>query len=193
MKPLYALLFFVFFGFAQKNTAQTTAVKSGVYITKDDFKNNRVIDEADCQNDKVKFKQHNFFTKGEFSVLVNGKKVTYLKKDIYAYRDCENTVWRFYQNTEYEIMEPKAIYIYAIRKIILTGEDFEREPVYYFSDGPVGDIKKLNIANLKTSFTNNRVFCNLLDTEVKYNRAIDVYNVAHKMYEVNYLYSESTR
>jgi hypothetical protein len=194
MKPIYTLLFFMFFAFSQKSIAQkNTAVNSGVYISKDDFINNKLTQEADCQDDKEIFKKHNFFMKAEFSIINKGKKITYLKKDIYAYRDCENTVWRFYNNQEYEIMETKAIYIYAIRKIVLVGENIERDPIYYFSHGATGNIEKLTIANLKEAFKQNKPFGNLLDGTLNAENTIEAYDSTHKMYEVNYLYKQSVK
>jgi hypothetical protein len=193
MKPLHVLLFFMFFALAQKNTAQTAIINSGVYITKDDFIHNRLTEEANCKNDKEKFKKHDFFSKAEFTVINQGVKITYLKKDIYAYRDCENMVFRFYNNQEYEIMETNAIYIYSIRKIVIVGEDIERDPVYYFSKGATGDIKKLNIPNLKEAFINNQPFHNLLDAEFKGPNVVEMYDAVHKMYEVNYLYKQAVK
>jgi hypothetical protein len=193
MKPIYVLLFFVFFAFAKKNTAQTAIIKSGVYITKADFKENKLTEEADCTNDKEKFKKHDFFSKSEFVVINKGKKITYLKKQIYAYRDCENVVWRFYNNQEYEIMETGAIYIYAIRKLVVVEESIEREPVYYFSKGALGDIKKLSVANLKEAFIKNQAFHNLLDAEFKAPNVVEMYDAVHKMYEVNYLYKQCVK
>ena len=193
MKPLYTLLFFTFFVSAQKNIAQTAAISSGVYITKDDFINNRLSQEADCQNDKEKFKKHNYFSKAQFTIIKQGVKITYLKKDIYAYRDCENTVFRFYNNQEYEIMEAKAIYIYAKRKLVILGEDIERDPIFYFSKGATGNIMELSVANLKQVFINNKAFHNMLDAKFKAPTLVETYDVAHKMYEVNYLYSQSVK
>jgi hypothetical protein len=193
MKLLTALLFIVFFSMTEKSIAQATKIKSGVYITKDDFKNNRLTEETDCENDKEKFKKHDFFSKAEFTIINKGKKTTYLKKDIYAYRDCENTVFRFYDNSEYEIRETKAIYIYVIRKLVIAEESIEREPIYYFSNGATGDIKKLTIANLKDVFKTNQVFCNLIDAQFKAPIVVEMYDAVHKMYEVNYLYSQSVK
>ncbi|HXU27086.1 MAG TPA: hypothetical protein VN698_07630 [Bacteroidia bacterium] len=191
MKTIYTLLLLPFFVFAQKKPAQI--ITSGVFITKEDFKNNRLTEETDCQNDKETFKKHDFFSKAEFTVTHKGKKKTYLKKDIYAYRDCENVVWRFYQNKEYEIMETNNIYIYAIRKLVVNGETIERDPVYYFSKGPLGDIKKLSVPNLKLEFANNQTFHNLLDAEFKAPNVVEMYDAAHKTYEVNYLYKQAIK
>ena len=194
MKAFYTLLFFILFILSQKSIAQkNTVVNSGVYISKDDFIKNKLTQEADCQNDKEKFKKHDFFTKAQFTIVNKGKKITYLKKDIYAYRDCENIVWRFYDNKEYEIMETKALYIYAIRKIVMVGEDIERDPIYYFSYGATGNIEKLTIANLKEAFKQNKTFGALLDNTFNAKNTIEAYDTTHKMYEVNYLYKQSIK
>lgn len=183
-----------------ENTAQTTTVSSGVYLTIDDYKKNKLIEEAECTNQKEKFERHDFFSRKEFVVINKGKKTTYQKKDIYAYRDCENKVWRFYNDKEYEILETKDIYIYSIKKVVLNGITVEKDPVYYFSDGANGEVKELIIDNLKLVYLNNKIFQNMLEAEFNSNKeavnsdkAIHSYDFTHKMYKVNYLFSQSKK
>ena len=193
MKATYLFTFLFFFSFLEKNTAQTSIISSGVYVTIEDFKNNRLIEEADCKNNKEKIERHDFFSKQEFVVINKGKKLTYQKKDIYAYRDCENKTWRFCDNKEYQILETKVIYIYSLRKIVLNGATIEKDAVYYFSNGPSGEIKELSISNLKVVYPNNQVFHNMLDAEFNSDKAIQSYDVENKMYKVNYLLIQSKK
>ena len=200
MKLTSILMSLFLFSLVGKSGAQTTNVISGIYLTKDDFKSNKLIEEAECKNEKEKFERHDFFSRQEFVVINKGKTVAYQKKDIYAYRDCENTVWRFYNNKEYEILETKSIYIYRREQIVMNGIAIEKDPVYYFSNGCGGDVKELSIENLKLTYSTNQAFRNMLDAEFKSNKDatnldpdIYLYDVLHKMYKVNYLFDQSKK
>jgi len=198
MKTKTVVIFLVLFLIPNTHTAQTTAVNSGVYVTAEDYENSKLIEEAECKNEKEKFERHDFFSRREFAVINKGKKITYLKKNIYAYRDCENKVWRFYNNKEYQIVETKDMYIYTIRKVVLNGITVEKDPVYYFSSSASGEIKELSDANLKSAYPNNKTFHNMLDAEFNSNKnevnpdnGIHAYDFTHKMYKVNYIFSQS--
>ena len=175
-------------------------INSGVYVTVNDYKTNKLIEEAECTNEKEKFERHDIFSRPSFVVINKGKKTTYVKNDIYAYRDCENRVWRFYDNKEYEILEPKKIFIYRRSKILLNGLTIEKDPIYYFSSGADGEVKELSLENLKLTFSNNKTFCNILDAEFNSNKEIlntdkeiHSYDLSHKMYKVNYLLNQSKK
>lgn len=173
--------------------AQTKTHCSGVYVTLSDYKNNKIAEEVACTDNKATFKKHDFFGKASFVVISKGKKTTYQKKDIYAYRDCNNRVWRFYNNREYEILETKKIYVYALEKIVINGIAVEKDPVYYFSDGAGGKIQKLTVANLKAAYPNNPSLYRVLDNYAKTNEELRAFDATRNTYIVNYLYSEAIK
>lgn len=174
--------------------AQTTTVTSGVFLTSKEYKKNKLIEEADCENDKEKFERHDLFSRQEFVVLHKGKKITFFKKDIYAYRDCENRVWRFYNDKEYQIVEPKSIYVYTAKKTVLgIVPTIEKEPTYYFSRGPDGEIKELTLENIKMVFADNLVFLNMITIELSSNKVIHEFDAEHKMYRINFIYKQSIK
>lgn len=196
MKKISILVYALLIIFTNFIIAQTNAVTSGVYPTLESFVNNKLLEEADCKNDKEKFEKHDFLSQSFFTVINKGKKTVYQKKDIYAYRDCDNNVWRFYNNKEYQIVEKKAIYIYKLRKVVLNGITVEKEPVYFFSKEPSGDIKELTINNLKAAYPANKTFHNMLDSEFDSEReekTIHSYDKEHKMFKVNYLFIMSNK
>lgn len=200
MKAISILISLMLLLLVKNNTAQTNSVTSGIYLTADDYIKNKLIEEAECTNDKEKFERHDVFSRPSFVVIIKGEKITFLKKDIYAYRDCDNKVWRFYDNREYEILETKEIYIYSIRKVVLNGMTVEKDPVYYFSAGVNGEVKELSVDNLKLAYPNNEAFRNMLETEFNSNneagnqdKLIHSYDSAHKMYKVNYLLRQSKK
>lgn len=174
--------------------AQDSIVKSGIYVTLDDFKNNHLIEESACTKDHGEFKKHDMFNRDHFDVIIKGVKKTFKKSSIYAYRDCNNKLWRFYDNREFELIEQKNICIYKISKVVMNGLTIEKDPIYYFSKGLSGEIKELSIDNIKKAYSNNKTFCNLIDSEFSnddLNRAIHRYDFTNKMYRVNYLLIQS--
>ncbi len=113
MKTISIITFHMLLLMNTKFIAQNNSVTSGIYLTAKGFENNNLIQEADCKNDKQKFDVHRFLSKPYFDVISKNKKITYQKNEVYAYRDCEDNVWRFYNNKEYQIKETKDIYIYS--------------------------------------------------------------------------------
>jgi hypothetical protein len=192
---LILLILFIFF-LRGKFFAQTHLVTSGIYLTANDLRNNHLIEEEECKKDHEEFKKHDFFSKQTFDVIYKGKKTTFQKNQIFAYRDCDNKTWRFYENKEYEILEKLDIYIYKLSKVVLNGMTVEKDPVFYFSHGIDGDIKELTNDNLKAVFKTNAKFCNLVDKELTSeipDKATHAYDFEHKMYKVNYLLLESKK
>ncbi|MBP9070201.1 MAG: hypothetical protein KBG47_11875 [Bacteroidia bacterium] len=173
--------------------AQTTTVTSGVYITAKDHKKNKLHVEADCVNEKNKFERNDYFSTSTFVVIHKGKRVTYLKKNIFAYRDCNNRVWRFYKEQAYQIMETKSMWIYTTQKTILNDVVLEKDPVVYFSVGPETEIMELTIPNLKIAFRDNWIFLNMVQVEPESEKSVRSYDIEHKMYRVNYLYKHSKK
>ena len=175
---------------------QSHIVTSGIYLTPEDFQNNKLIEEEECKKDHQDFKKHDFFTRESFDVIYKGKKKTFLKKDIFAYRDCNDKTWRFYDNKEYEVVEKLDIYIYKLSKVVLNGITVEKDAVFYFSKGLKGRIRQLTNDNLKDTFSENKTFCRLVDEDLKSDipeKAAHSYDFTHKMYKVNYLYSQSKK
>ena len=145
IKPSVYVFFLILTSFIEKSIAQDTIVSSGIFLTAKDFQKNILMEEADCGNGSEKFKTNDFFSRGSFGVINKGRKITYKKSNIYAYRNCDNKVWRFYDNEEYQILESKGIYIYDIRRIVFNAGAIEKDRIYYFSIGPNGDIKELSM------------------------------------------------
>lgn len=194
MKILKVLLLIVSVSIS-KFYAQTHIVTSGIYLTAEDFKNNKLIEEEACKKEHEEFKKHDFFNRETFEVIYRGKKKIFLKNSIFAYRDCNNKTWRFYNKNEYEIIEKLDIYIYKLSRIVLNGITVEKDPVFFFSNGLKGEIMQLTNDNLKNIFSDNKEFCRLVDEELKSeipDKVAHEYDFIHKMYKVNYLMVKST-
>jgi len=193
MRTLLAVLILVCFLNSANGIAQTTTVTSGIFLTSKEYKRNRLIEEEDCKNPEQIFKRNDLFSRQEFVVIKKGRKLTFLKKDIYAYRDCENRVWRFYNDKAYQIMESRALYIYNVKRTVLDGAIIDKNPLYYFSRGSDGEIMELNLENIKKTFPDNFVFLNMVTIELSADKAMEEFDAEHKMYKINFIYKQSIK
>ncbi len=164
--------------------------ESGIYMNVADFKNSKLTYDISCTNgDKIHV--HDFFwNMSTIRVVDDGKKCTLKKSDLYGYRDCNNDVYRFYNNMEYRIAETGNIYIYVQKESTAQNKNNKVIDVYYFSATPDGDILPLTIRNLKKAYKDNDRFLDMLD---KFFGGGDVraYDDQHKTFKVNYLFSKT--
>jgi len=174
--------------------AQTTnkeAAHSGIYLTLANFHAGKLTYEIDCSKEKHKIKLHDFAGKAYIDVIHDGVKHTLQKKDIYAFVDCDNNVFRFFNNSEYQLHESLAISIYSKQESQSEYKSFKLVDVYYFSVGDTGAIKPLTIENLKYAFPDNHKFHDMLDAQFKDVTDIAEFDTFHKVYRVNHLYQMS--
>ena len=163
--------------------------QSGIYMNLSDYKNNKLTYETGCTRGE-KIHVHDFFWNvSTVKVVGDGRKYTLKKDKLYAYKDCNNDVYRFYDNMEYRIAETSGIYVYVRKENTAQNKNNKVINVYYFSSTPDGEILLLNMRNLKKAFSNNEKFLDLLD---KFFNAGNVcaYDDLHKTFKVNYVFSK---
>ena len=184
-KILLAVLLAMSFGSYAKS-------QSGIYMNLSDYKNNKLTYEIACSKGE-KIHLHDFFwNMSTISVIDDGKKHTLKKDEIYGYRDCNNEVYRFYQNMEYRIAETGNIFIYGRKENTAENKNNKVVNLYYFSTTADGDILPLTLNNLKQVYKGNDAFQDLLD---KFFSSSDVceYDNAHNTYKVNYVFSKTIK
>jgi len=164
--------------------------QSGIYKSASDFKNDKLTNQNTCSGRK-KIHTHDFFwSMPTVKVEENGKKYTYLKSELYGYKNCKNEVYRFYNNTEYQIAEAGNIYVYVQQKNITQSKGFIVVNAYYFSTTPDGEIMPLTADNLKKAFRTNDKFLGLIEQHINAEN-VPEYDQVHTTFKINYLYSKS--
>ncbi len=186
LKDQIAVISFLLFSVT--GSAQST---SGIYLNISDYNNQKLTYEIDCSVEKHKIKLNEFFNKPYITVIHHGEKYTLQKKEIYGFKDCNNRIYRFYKNNEYELAETGKIIIYTTEQNVTKGKGFSIIHVYYFSTSPGGEISPLTVNNLKNAFPKNHRFHDLLDQYFNGNNEISEYDAFHKMYKVNHLLEAS--
>jgi hypothetical protein len=161
--------------------AQSTNVTSGIYLTEQDYKTNKLSYQLG-ENDKMRL---NDFLGGKNVTLVyHGAKIKLSKNDIYGYR-LQNQNFRFYDNEAYRILDTAGFMLYS--HPILTHQGKGNVPVnhYYYSINNVKPVLELTVENLEKSFAGQTGFRYSLQN---YNGDLAAYDTESHQYKIKYLY-----
>jgi hypothetical protein len=159
---------------------------SGVYLTADDYKNDRRSFEGECSSQTHKLELHDVLNKPYIEVTHESKKQRYQKNELFGFRACDARDYRFASNREYQILESKELYIY-VREVVTGGKVFRTIRTYYFSPGAGGPVLALTLENLKQAFPDNHRFHDSLDLTFGAGQTLAEYDEVYKMFKVNRL------
>src|SRR5690242_4060570 len=90
--------------------AQTTT--AGLYITTDDFQQQKITYPVDCSDGSNKLRVNKLFESASGYVVSNGEKHRFYKVNVYGFRNCKNENYRFYYKTAYRIVDTTGFFIY---------------------------------------------------------------------------------
>jgi len=177
------------------NAQNKTTATSGLYLTADDFQQQKLSYEIDCGNKNDKIKTNGFFGSSIGYVLSKGEKHEFNKKIVYGYRSCQNKNYRFYNGEEYLLVVTAGFYIYYQYRLEenVKGKSLIKKDAYFFSKIPVGDLQLLTIDNLKNAFPANSSFRYALDANFRSDKDLLAYDSFAKNYKVKYLFKQSVK
>lgn len=188
MKTIKVITMMTLIGTSFSSIAQQDS--SGVYSSAADFKNRKLAYAINCINEKHKIKLNEFLNQSFITVVHDQKSIKLQKKNIFGFRDCDNTISRFVGKSHYTILNPdEEILLY---KHILASPKAQAVH-YYFSKSANDEVMKLNLTNLKKAFPNNHKFHDSLDAEFGKDIDLAQYDSFHKMYTVNRIYLSSLK
>jgi hypothetical protein len=171
--------------------AVSASGQAGIYQDVSDYRDNKISYEARCRKHRQAVRLHDFFViSPNVTVLSGGKKYRLKKSKLFGYRDCDNVVYRFYNNTAYHIAEAGKICIYIQTRNIPQGKSFKIVNDYYFSSAIDSGILSLSLVNLKAVYHNNEKFLDLLDQFFSCCYLHEYDNI-HHTFKVNYVYNKS--
>jgi hypothetical protein len=164
--------------------------QSGVYLTFDDFENNRLAYATDALADKNKIRFNEFIAKPFIIVKHNGEKVHVFKDEIYAYKNKGNIVrtWNF---TPYHFLEKGPIWLYYRDVYTSQPKGIQRVRKYFYSTHGKGEIMPLTVHNLKRSFPHNDLFHIYLD-QFRSDAELARYDNYANKYKVNDLLAKAS-
>lgn len=186
--PIGVLAAFIFSLGTSGQTATSPALKiSGVYLSGADYKNGRLAFEGSCGSKAHKLELHDVLNKPYIDVTHDTEKRRYQKSDIFGFRACDGSDYRFASKQKYRILEAKELYIYARETPVPAGKGYWPTLTYYFSSGPDGQLLPLTLENLKSAFPANHRFHDSLDQMFGQGQNLAQYDDFHKMFKVNRL------
>lgn len=166
--------------------------QNGIYMSLSDYEQNRLSYESTCTREKYIHIHDFFWSMPSITVRSADKKYKIKKNAIYGYRDCDNDVYRFYNNTEYRIAESGYIFIYMKEENIAQTKGYKVVNTYYFSATAGDEIHLLTLENLKKVFRDNTKFIELL-RQCVCDGSVCSYDKVHKTFSINYLYSKTIK
>ncbi|MGZ3865495.1 MAG: hypothetical protein ACXVC6_02175 [Bacteroidia bacterium] len=158
----------------------------GIYLNASDFILNKLsyasVSDKNC---KIKIRALSFHKSIK---IVCGDSVMHISKDsVYGYRDRENISHRFYNKVVYEVLNPREdILLY---RIMISGKTKYEEAVfnYYFSKNAHAAVLPLTLGNIETSFGENKLFIDFIETYFKTDEELVEFDPLHKKYKLNRL------
>jgi len=167
--------------------------KCGIYLSVQDYKNHQLKYETDCKKEKNPVHLNDVFTdKAPVTIVIGDKKISFKKDAIYGFADCNNNIYRFYNNIKYKIEEPGNICIYSRQVRDIQSKVFKLVKMYYFSVAADTEIIPLSLGNIKNAYRNNQEFVEALDVSFS-NSDISGYDDFYQTYKINHIYQVSIR
>ena len=171
--------------------ASTPGRTSGIYLTAADYTERRPSFEGDCKTPSHKIELHNIVHKPYIEIMHGTATRKYAKSDLFGFRACDGREYRFVDIREYEILESRQISIYTIQVPARESKDLARDRpatrLYFFSEGPAGEVLPLTRNNLRRAFPDNHAFHDAIDQMFHSDAELPQYDDFHKMFKINRL------
>ncbi len=179
------LLFFGSFCFAMHFVS---AQDNGIYMNAYDFSEGKLSYFFECGTAKNKSKLNEFWEKDYLTVVYDNEPHEIKKNEIFGYRDCDSLAYRFVGDNHYLILNPsERILLYKYESP--ASKKLNEDPHYFFTHGATGEMKTLTLTNLKAEFPENYKFHDSLDAEFKSDSELLLFDILHKEYKINWLYT----
>lgn len=154
---LIPILNFIFFN---------ASAQGGLYKTPDDYENGRLSFQKH-ENEKIDIRTDIAFNPSIVKVVDSEERRHFQKSALYGFRNKKNQDFRFYNDRNYKIVDPKFFFLYSREENVVRGKARTRETKYYFSKDADSPIMELTIRNLKYAFPGSRQFHDLLDLQFR--------------------------
>ena len=165
--------------------------KSGVYLTFNDYLNNKLSYEIDCKTEKHVIRFNMFLNTPYITVIHNGQKINLSKDSIYGVISCNEPLLRFQNKEHYHLVEKGPVWIFFKNEKKSQNKTLDTEKKYYFSIKGDGKLVELTKENLKNTFPDNHKFHDILDAQIQNDFKIAEYDSFHKMFKVNHLLQQA--
>lgn len=175
--------------FAQKDS-------SGIYLTVDDFKAQKLSYAINYKTEKHTINDLYLFDGSLVKVKHHGDVILLDKDTIYGYKNARGEIFRFANNTEYELLNPgENILLY--RRFVTTSPivnpTVKAEEFYYFSKDAGSEVLPLSIDNLKRVYIRDQKFIEAINKYFQKDEQLTSYDEKRKTYTLSRLFLLSKR
>ncbi|PZR37082.1 MAG: hypothetical protein DI538_12995 [Azospira oryzae] len=178
----------LFFGICFFSMHFASAQNSGIYMNGSDFSQGKLTYSIKRSEEKHKIKLNEFLNKDYITVIHDKKPHNLKKKEIFGYKDCNNTAYRFVGDSHYVILNPtEKILLY--KHELPASKNQKIATHYFFTDGVGDEIKELTRMNLKKEFPESHKFHDALDAEFKSDDELVLFDSFNNEYKINRLYT----
>ena len=164
--------------------AQNTKPASGIYLTEQDYKSNK-LNYILTGNDKIHL---NAFLNGKNVTLIyHDKKITLPKSSTYGFR-LDNQDYRFFNNTSYKILDTAGFMLYTYQTLTQQGKGYKPADEYAYSKTTSEPVLELTIENLWKSFPAKEGFRFSLKNYFSDGADLATYDRQSGQYKIKYFY-----
>jgi len=186
MKKSMLIYSFLLFSFSTELIAQK--INEGVYLSANDFTSGKVS-FVNNQSKKYKLYVHNAYNKSTIKIIIGDSVIKLNKDSIFGFRDKDNTCYRFYNKVAYKIINPsEKILLYSTTSSVGAPKNTHWVVNYFFSANANSPICALSKWNLKTVFSSDVTFIELLNTYFQSDSELIAYDNINKKYNLNRIY-----
>jgi len=149
-------ILFVNFTYGQRPKDIKNSEVKGIFLSYDDFKQNKIVCSSNIQKKDIKIKLNQFFISPEISCFELKKDSVFHKDSIFAIHLSNGANYRFINRNPYFIADTSFLFIYTYSTVITeykqSGPTRRAKEIpityYYFSSGQNQEVYSLTVANL---------------------------------------------
>jgi hypothetical protein len=159
---------------------------SGVYLTYNDFKCNKLAHEAVAGKERIK--TYDAFGFSFIKVICGDQSYVYPKSNIYGYADNKGVTYRFFNQEKYKLESTGNLFIYSrnaeVKKGSLKNVTIAIETKYFFSLKGDSEIMPLTLYNVKKTFIADAKIQTMLDEKFKTDEDLAQYDPVRGEYRL---------
>lgn len=145
--------------FTGTNRVKASNRTCGVYVTPDDRTAGTLSVEIACKSETHRIRSAFVREKSAIKITRNEKTSSFLKTDIFGYRDCRGNEYHFFEGRSYELLNPGAsIPIYRV----FEWRGKQRMAQHFFSPKTSRTVKRLTLENISADFSDEPGFLDKL-------------------------------
>lgn len=175
---------------ASRMTAQvpdsSNAARSGIYRSAESFTKGTLELAIDCRAGTHRIDRHLLLSRPYLDIAHDGVRTRIHKRDIFGFRDCDGSVVRFVEGSEYAILSTGVILMYARSMMVPSGnrEGYRIMPVRYFSLAASDTLLPLTREAIKNAFPAHHELHDALDADFRTDDELGAFDGRHGVYRL---------